>query len=114
MNSALLTLSMAYTSWFFGLMATPAGHTRPVAGPLMTPRGGTSPLSSMLHTAMKPVLIDDNKSEEHTSELQSRRDLVCRLLLEKKNCVRHSAEQFLEKNRGQGCGQALEGDAPSC
>src|SRR5690349_24018847 len=26
------------------------------------------------------------RSEEHTSELQSRRDLVCRLLLEKKNC----------------------------
>src|SRR5690349_23819268 len=26
----------------------------------------------------------DTRSEEHTSELQSRRDLVCRLLLEKK------------------------------
>src|SRR5438874_9481039 len=26
-----------------------------------------------------------NRSEEHTSELQSRRDLVCRLLLDKKN-----------------------------
>src|SRR5438874_13680025 len=25
------------------------------------------------------------RSEEHTSELQSRRDIVCRLLLEKKN-----------------------------
>src|SRR5690349_22476774 len=28
---------------------------------------------------------DNVRSEEHTSELQSRRDLVCRLLLEKKN-----------------------------
>src|SRR5207249_9581536 len=27
----------------------------------------------------------ENRSEEHTSELQSRFDLVCRLLLEKKN-----------------------------
>src|SRR5207249_5543920 len=27
----------------------------------------------------------DSRSEEHTSELQSRFDLVCRLLLEKKN-----------------------------
>src|SRR2546428_12759787 len=27
----------------------------------------------------------DQRSEEHTSELQSRSDLVCRLLLEKKN-----------------------------
>src|SRR5690349_23509599 len=31
------------------------------------------------------------RSEEHTSELQSRRDLVCRLLLEKKkNTRRHT------------------------
>src|SRR5690349_22679691 len=29
---------------------------------------------------------DRDRSEEHTSELQSRRDLVCRLLLEKKKC----------------------------
>src|SRR5699024_11709611 len=29
-------------------------------------------------------LADDLRSEEHTSELQSRFDLVCRLLLEKK------------------------------
>src|SRR5699024_12795490 len=28
--------------------------------------------------------IEDRRSEEHTSELQSRFDLVCRLLLEKK------------------------------
>src|SRR5438874_3906587 len=30
------------------------------------------------------AIFDDTRSEEHTSELQSRRDLVCRLLLEKK------------------------------
>src|SRR5690349_24010992 len=29
-------------------------------------------------------VVDHERSEEHTSELQSRRDLVCRLLLEKK------------------------------
>src|SRR5690625_1414407 len=29
--------------------------------------------------------LDDRRSEEHTSELQSRGHLVCRLLLEKKN-----------------------------
>src|SRR5206468_10626183 len=32
------------------------------------------------------VGADHARSEEHTSELQSRSDLVCRLLLEKKNC----------------------------
>src|SRR5690625_6456704 len=31
------------------------------------------------------VQFDGNRSEEHTSELQSRGHLVCRLLLEKKN-----------------------------
>src|SRR5699024_12098507 len=30
-------------------------------------------------------IFDTRRSEEHTSELQSRFDLVCRLLLEKKN-----------------------------
>src|SRR5690349_22475642 len=30
------------------------------------------------------------RSEEHTSELQSRRDLVCRLLLEKKKKKKHT------------------------
>src|SRR5690606_39273617 len=31
------------------------------------------------------IAESDNRSEEHTSELQSRENLVCRLLLEKKN-----------------------------
>src|SRR5438874_10000748 len=45
-------------------------------------------------------LVHEHRSEEHTSELQSRRDLVCRLLLEKKNPPRvlgwrHSAPALL-------------------
>src|SRR5438874_6135217 len=34
------------------------------------------------------------RSEEHTSELQSRRDLVCRLLLEKKKLVLAEARAY--------------------
>src|SRR3712207_8434687 len=34
--------------------------------------------------AAEQVLLRDERSEEHTSELQSRQYLVCRLLLEKK------------------------------
>src|SRR2546421_5051119 len=35
---------------------------------------------------LEPTLLTPvGRSEEHTSELQSRSDLVCRLLLEKKN-----------------------------
>src|SRR5690349_22850141 len=37
-----------------------------------------------LWDALHAVPTGDGRSEEHTSELQSRRDLVCRLLLEKK------------------------------
>src|SRR5690349_23435530 len=36
-----------------------------------------------------------NRSEEHTSELQSRRDLVCRLLLEKKKKKRTTRSRLL-------------------
>src|SRR5690349_23847124 len=38
------------------------------------------------------------RSEEHTSELQSRRDLVCRLLLEKKK-KKKEKKQHVYKNK---------------
>src|SRR5271163_5012197 len=34
-----------------------------------------------------PLILRADRSEEHTSELQSRSDLVCRLLLEKKKNI---------------------------
>src|SRR5690606_41652873 len=40
--------------------------------------------SKRLTDILVPIKTDD-RSEEHTSELQSRENLVCRLLLEKKN-----------------------------
>src|SRR5437870_7767403 len=47
------------------------------------------------------------RSEEHTSELQSRGHLVCRLLLEKKNKtekkVGNYRHMFPEENSTQGC-----------
>src|SRR5699024_11977794 len=33
---------------------------------------------------LRPIRVNSSRSEEHTSELQSRFDLVCRLLLETK------------------------------
>src|SRR5204863_9806948 len=51
-------------------------------------RIATGSPSTTVHTP-SPSMTKRNafceRSEEHTSELQSRRDLVCRLLLEKKN-----------------------------
>src|SRR6266496_6542958 len=41
-------------------------------------------LSQFSYDNLKPSALQLDRSEEHTSELQSRRDLVCRLLLEKK------------------------------
>src|SRR5207249_9436724 len=38
----------------------------------------------LLHQHRRGVAVGLSRSEEHTSELQSRFDLVCRLLLEKK------------------------------
>src|SRR5690349_23730967 len=38
------------------------------------------------------------RSEEHTSELQSRRDLVCRLLLEKKKQLRQRQPRTRDKH----------------
>src|SRR5438874_9225912 len=48
----------------------------------------TATSATPLSVPLAPVLLSLGgcaRSEEHTSELQSRRELVCRLLLEKKN-----------------------------
>src|SRR5438105_9486398 len=39
------------------------------------------------HLRFPSLSLDSGRSEEHTSELQSRVDLVCRLLLEKKKSI---------------------------
>src|SRR5947209_14980472 len=55
------------------------------------------------HTASAyPAILHDARSEEHTSELQSRQYLVCRLLLEKKkydrrNLIDSLAQMTLER-----------------
>src|SRR5437870_10146545 len=45
---------------------------------------GRAPLAATLRAASATACIAPRRSEEHTSELQSRGHLVCRLLLEKK------------------------------
>src|SRR3712207_7286970 len=58
-----------------GLIFHRAGHERLAA---LLQRGGQAP------EPLCPPRIQMARSEEHTSELQSRQYLVCRLLLEKK------------------------------
>src|SRR5438094_6509379 len=50
-------------------------------------RSALHPEIRVTPAATTPTSADWFRSEEHTSELQSPYDLVCRLLLEKKNLV---------------------------
>src|SRR5438105_12085862 len=61
-----------------------------LAGQAGVSRGDLENLSLMAELGLccgvaKPATDSESRSEEHTSELQSRVELVCRLLLEKKN-----------------------------
>src|SRR2546429_4364499 len=47
----------------------------------------TRALGDILKRSVAAIVIQDVRSEEHTSELQSRLHLVCRLLLEKKKII---------------------------
>src|SRR3712207_7212946 len=70
--------------------------TRPLADQSLTTRRGRHGRTAALARGRRDPrlarlagpLPDDARSEEHTSELQSRQYLVCRLLLEKKNKTR--------------------------
>src|SRR5690606_41830387 len=55
----------------------------PVAAPI-------SAASAATGTTPTPEEVAEGRSEEHTSELQSRENLVCRLLLEKKKSRRYN------------------------
>src|SRR3712207_8381494 len=62
---------------------TPTGAMPIATG--MTPDGKTAYVANLLASTIDVVDMRTGKrSEEHTSELQSRQYLVCRLLLEKK------------------------------
>src|SRR3712207_435684 len=69
----------------FDIVATAAEETRDPKRDM--PRGiiGSLAICTLLYVAVSLVVVGmQDRSEEHTSELQSRQYLVCRLLLEKK------------------------------
>src|SRR5207249_10047133 len=57
---------------------------RPLRLPVELPLGRECRVELAVGTARDQIVEEVERSEEHTSELQSRFDLVCRLLLEKK------------------------------
>src|SRR6266576_2418064 len=87
MTESEMPLAHTPSSFFFFLMIRrpPRSTLFPYTtlfrspGSLSAGQRGAAPISRKLHVV--------SRSEEHTSELQSRRDLVCRLLLEKKKDV---------------------------
>src|SRR3712207_8993418 len=64
--------------------AVPEGVQR-LVGHLLGLVGDVLALAGLAHPVALDGLGEDHRSAEHTSELQSRQYLVCRLLLEKKN-----------------------------
>src|SRR3712207_6894038 len=72
-----------YTTLFRSGLSSYAAWAASEAATVERPRSQTrSPAAQTVTTARSWVAV--GRSEEHTSELQSRQYLVCRLLLEKK------------------------------
>src|SRR2546422_4693032 len=59
-----------------------------------TPRATTCPPARSMPRSRRPRASSASRSEEHTSELQSRLHLVCRLLLEKKKRMRRNVHNL--------------------
>src|SRR3712207_8052872 len=57
-------------------------------------RGSTACVSGSPKRQLYSSTRGPSRSEEHTSELQSRQYLVCRLLLEKKKAIEHVRRQL--------------------
>src|SRR5206468_13009865 len=86
--------------FFFNDTATPEIYTLSLhdALPILPPRVGRGPARRRrpvrpLHRPDGQSAVGAQRSEEHTSELQSRSDLVCRLLLEKKKKKKTNKKQ---------------------
>src|SRR2546430_3725798 len=62
-----------------------------------------SELPGIFHAFSRSGLVNRPRSEEHTSELQSQSNLVCRLLLEKKKkeSIEHEIEEIVRLHTGR-------------
>src|SRR5690606_39503718 len=70
--------------------SAPTSSDRPPSGPTRSSRTPRRPRASPARSSRPSSTTCSTRSEEHTSELQSRENLVCRLLLEKKKASRQS------------------------
>src|SRR5438067_4488610 len=84
------TCSRAFTNWFgksapSALSKMALQRNVPVFGSIWLSMVRRRPVASFVVLSRLHASTGKLRSEEHTSELQSRFDLVCRLLLDKKN-----------------------------
>src|SRR2546421_6608161 len=81
-------LPICKTGWNRHSTATdcrrPSSSTTAIPGETRRASAGPSSRCGCSSSASPSCTADPTRSEEHTSELQSRSDLVCRLLLDKK------------------------------
>src|SRR5206468_12956328 len=112
----LLNTSSVLLFFFFNTPAPPELYTLSLTTLFRSPPLGRRPTHAAPRTSSEPrerelrfgangaspwgslhqFLLSRERSEEHTSELQSRSDLVCRLLLEKKK--KRKLKQMIQKN----------------
>src|SRR5947207_8637665 len=67
-----------------GVAMTKTARNRLGSWPPTAPVMATLIANAVYHAPRRSAILRRRRSEEHTSELQSHSDLVCRLLLEKK------------------------------
>src|SRR5947207_6196678 len=92
-RSTLFPYTTLFRSWHaFDFRRLARNRNRVFAGQRNTRRVG----SARRHSDFKGN-PGRSRSEEHTSELQSHSDLVCRLLLEKKKKKKRNKEQVLRQ-----------------
>src|SRR3712207_6937050 len=86
-----------YTTLFRSAGAVVDGlrHDQPLLERVLVGRGDVVDVGDVVRDRVQPLAVDEQpgagdaqRSEEHTSELQSRQYLVCRLLLEKKKILK--------------------------
>src|SRR5258707_6378459 len=78
-----------YTTLFRSLLSARCSAVGPWISSFLIPH------TSSAHHYQRAVLTLGERSEEHTSELQSRQYLVCRLLLEKKKICKEDKRRAI-------------------
>src|SRR5436190_18320488 len=101
MRSCALSSISLFFLFFLMIRPPPRSTLFPYTTLFRSPSQHTGPREDLLQLrGFRPVQADHRRSEEHTSELQSHSDIVCRPLLEKKKKSRVH-EISLHRNKSQ-------------